>query len=190
MVVGFLKSHVSLFPDDIDQRPVVKKSKGTSGRNKFDDIDFLSFPPHNTAWASALCDIPKLVSEERCPNIFLRLTPFLTQACFLLLCRKTNTLRIGCSRGNHGYGASLGHPTSSEVQTTIITYPPRSGETSSSLGSSMQRLSPLMFQAPKLPLPHLTSPLTLMRRTNPLARSFQNSYLRPVMLSGRRSYPQ
>jgi hypothetical protein len=68
-VVGVIKSHVGLSPDDMDQRPLVKKTKGTSGRNKFVEIDNPSFPPSITAWASALRDVPKLVSEERRASI-------------------------------------------------------------------------------------------------------------------------
>lgn len=64
LVMGVIKSHGGLSPDDISQRPVVKKQKGTSGRNKFDEIDNTSFPSPITAWAAALRDVPKLVSEE------------------------------------------------------------------------------------------------------------------------------
>ena len=64
-VVGVIKSHVGLSPDDMDQRPLVKKMKGTSGRNKFAEIDHPSFPPSIMPWASALHDVQKLVFEER-----------------------------------------------------------------------------------------------------------------------------
>ena len=68
-VIDIVKSHISLSPDDIDRRPVIKKAKGTSGRNKFEEIDNPSFPPPITAWASALRDVPKLVSENQRANI-------------------------------------------------------------------------------------------------------------------------
>ena len=68
-VVGVIKSHVGLSPDDMDQRPLVKKMKGTSGRNKFAEIDHPSFPPSIMPWASALHDVQKLVFEERRASI-------------------------------------------------------------------------------------------------------------------------
>src|SRR6267154_2646200 len=68
-VINFLISHISLSQDDTDQISAVKKAKGTSGRNKFEEVNNPSFPPPITTWASALHNVPKLVSEERCPNI-------------------------------------------------------------------------------------------------------------------------
>jgi hypothetical protein len=84
---------------------------------------------------------------------FLRLTPFLTQAYFLLLCRKTSIWRIGSAQGNLGSGGSLRDLLLSETQAAIITFPQRSGGTSSSLGFPSQRLLLPAFQPCNSPLP-------------------------------------
>lgn len=101
----------------------------------------------------------------------LKLTPFLTQAYSLLLCRKTSIWRIGSARGNRGSGALLRDPPSSEAQAAIITFPPRSGGTSSSLGFPNQRLSPPAIQPHSRPLPpHPRLLARTRRRTSLLAK--------------------